>query len=212
VESGRIGGPAPERRQSSQAAACTDANDTSARVAEGEVERRIGPAEDPAGVRASAEAGEALAAISRGAAPFVSRGDDSGTHKLELKLWEQAGLAPSGSWYQESGQGMGQTIQIAAEKAAYTIADRATYLATEDTSGLEVLLEGDPALLNIYHVIEVTTRAGKRVNEEGGRAFAEWIVSQDAQTLIDEFGRAEFGRSLFTPDAGKGEEAVAASP
>jgi tungstate transport system substrate-binding protein len=152
-----------------------------------------------------------MTAIAVGSAPFISRGDDSGTHKLELKLWEEAGIDPAGSWYQESGQGMGQTLQISSEKGGYTITDRATYLATEDNIELEILFEGDPELLNVYHVIPMTTRAGERVNEEGGRAFAEWIVSPEAQAMIEAFGKDEFGRPLFMPDAGKSEEEVASA-
>lgn len=165
----------------------------------------IGPPADPAGVRGSATAVEAMKAIAARRAIFISRGDDSGTNRLEQKLWGGAGIEPSGGWYQLSGQGMGQTIQIAAEKGAYTISDRATYLATRDTSGLDVVFERDPALLNVYHVIAMNGRAGDRVNEEGGRAFAEWIVSPEAQGLIGELGKAELGRPLFVPDAGKAE-------
>jgi tungstate transport system substrate-binding protein len=150
-----------------------------------------------------------MEAIAGAEAPFVSRGDDSGTHQLELQLWEEAGIQPAGDWYQESGQGMGQTIQIASEQGAYTIADRGTYLATEDGNDLEVLFEGDPALLNVYHVIPITKAAGERVNEEGGAAFAEWLVSPEVQDLIADFGVAEFGRPLFVPDAGKSEAEVA---
>lgn len=165
----------------------------------------IGPPGDPAGVRGSATAVEAMKAIAARRAIFISRGDDSGTNRLEQRLWGVAGIEPAGGWYQLSGQGMGQTIQIAAEKGAYTISDRATYLATRDTSGLDVVFEGDPALLNVYHVIAMNGRAGDRVNEEGGRAFAEWIVSPEAQGLIGELGKAELGRPLFVPDAGKAE-------
>jgi tungstate transport system substrate-binding protein len=169
----------------------------------------VGPADDPAGVGEAATAVEAMEAIAGAEAPFVSRGDDSGTHQLELQLWEEAGIQPAGDWYQESGQGMGQTIQIASEQGAYTIADRGTYLATGDGNDLEVLFEGDPALLNVYHVIPITKAAGERVNEEGGAAFAEWLVSPEAQDLIGDFGVAEFGRPLFVPDAGKSEAEVA---
>jgi tungstate transport system substrate-binding protein len=169
----------------------------------------VGPADDPAGVGEAATAVEAMEAIAGAEAPFVSRGDDSGTHQLELQLWEEAGIQPAGDWYQESGQGMGQTIQIASEQGAYTIADRGTYLATEDGNDLEVLFEGDPALLNVYHVIPITKAAGERVNEEGGAAFAKWLVSPEVQDLIADFGVAEFGRPLFVPDAGKSEAEVA---
>jgi tungstate transport system substrate-binding protein len=179
-------------------------------VAEGTAGRRLlvmhndfvllGPAADPAGVR-GAPVEEAMRRIAGSGAVFVSRGDDSGTHARERSLWEQAGVAPAGSWYQETGQGMGATLRVAAEKAGYTLADRATYLSQPD--GLEVLAEGDPGLLNVYHVIEMTTRAGERVQPEGAAAFADWITGAEAQRRIEEFGRAEYGQPLFVPDAGK---------
>jgi tungstate transport system substrate-binding protein len=132
---------------------------------------------------------------------FVSRGDDSGTHAREKSLWEQAGVGPGSPWYQETGQGMGATLRVAAEKAGYTLSDRATYLSQPD--GLALLVEGDPGLLNVYHVIEVTARAGERVQPEAAAAFADWITGPDAQRRIGEFGTAEFGQPLFVPDAGK---------
>ncbi|MBU4374760.1 MAG: substrate-binding domain-containing protein, partial [Euryarchaeota archaeon] len=115
----------------------------------------VGPAADPAGIRSAASTTQALIQIANAAAPFVSRGDDSGTHKMERSLWEAAGSPPLGGWYIESGQGMGATLRIASEKQAYTLTDRATYLANRATLQLDVLLEGDPSLLNIYHVIVV---------------------------------------------------------
>jgi len=168
----------------------------------------VGPAADPAGVQGQAAAA-ALAAIAEAGAPFVSRGDDSGTHKLELALWTQAGVEPDGGWYEESGQGMGATLQIADQKAAYTLVDRATYLASESRASSPILVEGDASLLNVYHVIEMTTRAGDRVNEDGARAFADFVVSAEAQALIGAFGVEEFGQQLFVPDAGKAEGALA---
>ena len=124
---------------------------------------------------------EASARRSRGSptegATFISRGDDSGTHKFELKLWEEAGEPAEGSWYQESGQGMGATLRIADDKGGYTITDRGTHLATNSGGELVVLVEGGPALLNVYHVIDITTKAGERVNAAGGKAFADWIVA-----------------------------------
>jgi tungstate transport system substrate-binding protein len=179
-------------------------------VAEGTAGRRLlvmhndfvllGPQDDPAGVR-GLPVGEALGRIAGAGAVFVSRGDESGTHSREKALWEQAAVAPGGAWYQETGQGMGATLRVASEKAGYTLADRATHLA--QPGGLAVLVEGDPGLLNVYHVIEMTTRAGERVQPEAGTAFADWITGADAQQRIGEFGRAEFGQPLFVPDAGK---------
>jgi tungstate transport system substrate-binding protein len=179
-------------------------------VAEGAAGRRLlvmhndfvllGPEADPAGVR-GLPVDEAMGRIAQSGAVFVSRGDDSGTHAREKSLWEQAGVAPAGAWYQETGQGMGATLRLAAEKAGYTLADRATHLAQPD--GLAVLVEGDAGLLNVYHVIEMTTRAGERVQPDAATAFADWITGPVAQKRIGEFGRAEFGQPLFVPDAGK---------
>jgi tungstate transport system substrate-binding protein len=164
----------------------------------------VGPANDPAGVRGSDSAG-AVKNIAAAQAVFVSRGDDSGTNAKEKDLWKRAGVSPAGSWYQATGQGMGATLRVASEKAGYTLSDRATYLAQRDTLALDVLGEGDPGLLNVYHVIEMTTKAGERVQPDGAQAFADWIVSPPAQQQIAQFGQATFGQPLFTPDAGKDE-------
>ena len=161
----------------------------------------VGPADDPARI-AGRTPGEAFAAIAdRGAAPFVSRGDESGTHAAELAIWEDADVDPPPGRYVETGQGMGATLRVADERGGYTLADRATYLT--QTGGLEVLVDDDPALLNVYHVIDMTDGAGDEVNAEGARAFADWIVSEDAQERIGDFGIDRFGERLFTPDAGK---------
>ncbi|MGQ0575442.1 MAG: substrate-binding domain-containing protein [Pseudonocardia sp.] len=162
----------------------------------------VGPAADPAGIR-GATSTDAVARIAAGQALFVSRGDDSGTHSREKDLWRKAAVEPGGNWYQSTGQGMGATLRVASEKAGYTLTDRATYLAQRDTLALDVLGEGDANLLNVYHVIEMTARAGDRVQPDGAKAFADWIVAAPAQVAIGEFGRAEFGQPLFTPDAGK---------
>ena len=161
----------------------------------------VGPANDPAQVRGLDSTG-AVTRIAAAQSPFVSRGDESGTHAREEDLWTKAGITPAGSWYQATGQGMGATLRVASEKAGYTLSDRATYLAQRGTLALDVLSEGDPGLRNVYHVIEMTTRAGERVQPDGARAFADWIVSPAAQQQIGEFGRAQFGQPLFTPDAG----------
>ena len=160
----------------------------------------VGPAKNPAGIGGSS-ATPAFTRIAGARAPFISRGDESGTNTSELKLWAAAGVKRSGSWYQESGQGMAATLRIADEKRAYTLTDRGTYLATARNGGLKVLVEGDSALRNVYHVIDMTKRAGDRVNVVGARAFASWIVSAPAQRTIASFGRDKYGRSLFTPDA-----------
>jgi len=164
----------------------------------------VGPANDPAQVRGLDSTG-AVAKIATAQALFVSRGDDSGTHARERDLWTKAGITPAGSWYQATGQGMGATLRVAGEKAGYTLSDRATYLAQRETLALDVLSEGDPGLLNVYHVIETTTKAGASVQPDGARAFADWIVSATAQQQIGQFGQAKFGQPLFTPDAGKDE-------
>jgi tungstate transport system substrate-binding protein len=168
----------------------------------------VGPPGDPAGIKGRAPP-DALKRIAAAQAPFISRGDDSGTHNLELKLWEQAGRKPGGPGYAETGQGMGPTLRVADERGGYTLTDRGTYLAQrKNLDGLVVLVEGDPGLLNVYHVIDMTKRAGDRVNAAGAAAFAQWITSPAAQRLIGRFGRAEFGRPLFVPDAGKTEDEV----
>ncbi|WP_198942735.1 substrate-binding domain-containing protein [Actinophytocola xanthii] len=164
----------------------------------------VGPPEDPAGVRDLPSA-RAMRAIATAKAGFVSRGDESGTHAREERLWEQNQIDPKGQWYRSTGQGMGATLQVASETAAYTLTDRATYLAQRANLRLEVLSEGDKALLNIYHVIELTERAGDRVQPDGAKAFADWIVGPRAQRMIGDFGTEEGGQPLFVPDAGKDE-------
>jgi len=168
----------------------------------------VGPESDPAAVRDEERGDDALSAIAAAQARFISRGDDSGTHALEKKLWIAAAVDPAGQgWYEESGQGMGPTLQIASQKAAYTISDRATYLAQRENLELEIVLEGDPALLNVYHVIVVNPDVHTNVNATGARAFAVWITRADIQQIIGEFGVEEFGEPLFFPDAGKPEPA-----
>jgi tungstate transport system substrate-binding protein len=163
----------------------------------------VGPADDPAGIKGVKTAVEAFQKIDAAGAPFISRGDDSGTNKMELSLWKNANLTPSGDWYEESGQGMGATLRIATEKMAYTLTDRATYLANKDTLDLEILVEGDPALLNVYHVMVVNPEKWPKVNAAGARAFAAFLVSPDTQKVIGNFGVDKFGQPLFFPDADK---------
>jgi tungstate transport system substrate-binding protein len=166
----------------------------------------VGPADDPAGIKGMKSATEALTAIANQKAPFISRGDDSGTDKLEKSLWKKAGLSPQGQgWYDESGQGMGATLQIANQRGAYTISDRGTYLAQSSNLELEVLVEGDPVLLNIYHVMQVNPEQFGRVNGKGGQAFVEFMVSKETQDMISQFGVEKYGRPLFIADAGKSE-------
>lgn len=161
----------------------------------------VGPSADPAGIGDVESAAEAMERIAGSEARFVSRGDDSGTHRLELTLWEQAGIDPSGKWYLESGTGMGDTLNIASERDAYTVTDRGTYLTRRDRLSLEVLVEGDPALLNIYHVITVNPARYDTINTAGAEAFAAFILDPETQELIGEFGVDRFGEPLFTPCA-----------
>ena len=163
----------------------------------------VGPPADPAGIEGSRRAVEALRRIAAARAPFVSRGDHSGTHALERGLWTQAGLAPAGAWYAESGQGMGATLGIAHERRAYTITDRATLLAFGRRVTLPILVEGDRPLLNVYSVMEVNPANGTRVNAAGGQAFADFMVSREAQAVIRTFGVDRYGQALFVPIAGK---------
>jgi tungstate transport system substrate-binding protein len=182
-------------------------------VAEGRLTRRrlvmvndfvvVGPAADPAGVRGERSAVAAFRKIAAAAARFVSRGDRSGTHALELALWREAGVEPGPPWYIESGQGMGATLGIAEDRQAYTLTDRATLLAFGRRVRLQTWVEGDRRLLNLYSVLEVDAASGPRVNAAGGRAFADFVVSPEAQRVIATFGADRYGRPLFTPAAGK---------
>jgi tungstate transport system substrate-binding protein len=168
----------------------------------------VGPPEDPAGVRGVSKAYEAMKRIAESRSRFVSRGDNSGTHLVEKNLWKLGGTEPGGSWYVESGQGMGATLGIAGEKNAYTLADRATYLAFQKRLILRILLERDRPLLNIYSVMEVNRANGPRVNAAGGKAFADFLVSPEAQKLIGSFGVEKFGQPLFVPIAGQREDEI----
>lgn len=164
----------------------------------------VGHPEDPAKIKGTKTAGEALKKIADAKALFVSRGDNSGTDQLEKKLWKDLGLGTKGqSWYQETGQGMGATLGVAAEKKGYTLTDRATYLALKSRLGLDLLVEGDAALANFYHVIPVNPAKFPKVNAQGGRAFADFMVAKDTQETIAKFGADKYGQPLFFPDAGK---------
>jgi len=166
----------------------------------------VGPLADPAKVRGLKKASDAFRRIAEARAIFLSRGDNSGTHIVEKNLWTQAGISPEGNWYLQSGQGMGQTLGIAFEKLAYTLTDRGTYLAFKKRATLEILVERDRPLLNIYSVMEVNPSRFPKVNASGGKAFADFMVSAEAQAVIKRFGVETFGEPLFFPDAGKREE------
>ena len=163
----------------------------------------VGPANDPAGIRNSGTIEKVFNAISTNQVPFVSRGDDSGTHKKEKIFWQSININPSGDWYLEAGQGMGATLRIASEKQAYTITDRATYLALKQNLDLQILFENAPTLLNIYHVMIVNPGKFTTVNYKGGKAFADYLISKDTQKVIGNFGVDKYGSPLFFPDADK---------
>ncbi len=166
----------------------------------------IGPPADPARIKGLPKALDALRRIAESQSRFVSRGDKSGTHTLELALWKQAGIEPKGAWYIESGQGMGQTLGIASDRRAYALTDRGTYLAFQKRVDLPILVEKDRPLLNIYSVMEVSPANGPRVNAAGGRAFAEFMLAPETQTVIKSFGVDKYGQPLFVPIAGKKDE------
>ncbi len=164
----------------------------------------VGPADDPAGIKGITSAAEAFKSIYKAGVQFITRGDDSGTHKKELALWKSAELDPAGqAWYVETGQGMGASMIVASEKAAYILTDRATYLANKDNYQLEILVEGDTSLLNVYHVITVNAEKWPKANYVGALAFANFMIDSATQEAIGQFGLEEFGQPLFYPDADK---------
>ena len=164
----------------------------------------VGPAADPAGIKGKTSAVDAFKAIFESGASFITRGDDSGTHKKELALWKSASMDPAGQpWYIETGQGMGASMIVASEKEAYILTDRATYLANKDNYKLDLLVEGDNSLLNVYHVITVNQSKWPKVNYEGALAFAKFMTDPATQETIGEFGVDKFGQPLFYPDADK---------
>jgi len=164
----------------------------------------VGPADDPAKIKGVKSSAEALKMIAKANALFLSRSDKSGTHAKEMNLWKKAGIEPVGQkWYQETGLGMGATLNVASEKKGYTLADRGTYLATKKNLGLVILNEGDAALLNIYHVIQVSAAKWPKANDQGAKAFADFMVSKSTQDIVKTFGVDQFGSPLFFPDAGK---------
>jgi len=162
----------------------------------------VGPSTDPAGVAGRDDAKAALATIRAAGAPFASRGDDSGTNKKELALWEAAGIDPaaeSGTWYRETGTGMGTTLNIAAGMGAYTLTDRATWIAFANKGDLKILVEGDPALFNQYGVILVSPAHCPNVKVAEGQVFIDWLLSDAGQAAIAAYRRD--GQQLFFPNA-----------
>ena len=167
----------------------------------------VGPSEDPAKIKGLKSSTEAFKRIATTKVLFLSRGDKSGTHVKEMDIWKVAGINPEAEkWYQQTGLGMGQTLNVASEKKGYTLADRGTYLALKKNLGLDILVEGDAILLNIYHVIEVNPEKWPKVNVAGAKDFADFMVSKETQDIIRTFGLDKFGSPLFFPDAGKKEE------
>jgi len=167
----------------------------------------VGPPEDPAKIKGLKSASESFKNIASAKALFLSRADKSGTHVKEMDIWKRTGVNPEREkWYQQTGLGMGQTLNVTAEKKGYTLSDRGTYLALKKNLGLDILVEGDAILLNIYHVVEVNPAKWSKVNAAGGKAFADFMVSKETQDIIKTFGVDKFGSPLFFPDAGKKEE------
>ena len=167
----------------------------------------VGPKQDPAGTRGLTDVQEALRSIAAARAPFTSRGDDSGTHKAELRLWKAAGLDPrpaSGSWYRETGQGQGSTLNVASGMGAYMFVDRGTWISFKNRGDLVLLVEGDPLLRNQYGVIVVDPEKHPHVKARAAQAFADWLVSPEGQKAIGDF-RVD-GKPLFTPNASRARD------
>jgi tungstate transport system substrate-binding protein len=159
----------------------------------------VGPAADPASVKDAADLNNVLAAISNAQSPFISRGDDSGTHKKELTVWSAAGIEPSGSWYVAAGSGMADTLRMADEKVGYTLTDRATYLSLRDTLDLDILFEGDVDLFNQYGIMAVNQLNWPQRDYVGAKLLTEFFISAEGQELIANF--KPYGDTLFFPNA-----------
>ncbi len=166
----------------------------------------VGPAGDPAGIAGAKNAAEALGRIAKSQSVFVSRGDDSGTHKKERRLWKSVDIQPKGSWYREAGQGMGKVLQIAAEMDGYTLTDRGTWLAYQDKLPLRIAFQGDPVMFNPYGIIAVNPKRHPDTNYTGAQALIGWIISPTGQKLIGDFKIGQ--NTLFTPDASAEEFAA----
>jgi tungstate transport system substrate-binding protein len=170
----------------------------------------LGPAADPANIKGIKSPADAFKKIADAKATFVSRGDNSGTNQAELAIWKLAGITPTknDAWYLQTGGAMGDTLNVANQKAAYTISDRGTYLAYKANLQLDILVQGDPSLLNIYHVITVNPEKWPKVNIKLAKEFASFMVSADTQKVIAAFGIDKYGQPLFFPDAGKKDSDV----
>jgi tungstate transport system substrate-binding protein len=163
----------------------------------------VGPPDDPAELQGMTNAAAAFTKLAHAQAPFVSRGDDSGTHTKEKGIWQAAGIEPSGDWYISAGQGMGAVLTMADEEQTYTLSDRATYLArTLEGTDLEIVVDDDPILFNPYGVITINPEKGPHIKHDLANTFIDWLISLPTQEKIAQFGVAEFGSPLFTPDSG----------
>ena len=168
----------------------------------------VGPESDPAGLKGMTSAIEAFTKISTAQSEFISRGDDSGTHTKELGIWKKAGIEPQGDWYVSAGQGMGEVLTMAQEQSAYTLSDRATYLArTKEGLDLVILVEGDKDLFNPYGVIAVNPEKNAEIDQNLSNQFIDWLISLPVQEEISKFGLEDFGQSLFIPDSTAWNEA-----
>ena len=161
----------------------------------------VGPTDDPAGIRGASKAADAFKQIAQAKATFVSRGDESGTHMKEMNIWKEAGITPQGDWYLSAGQGMGAVLTMTNEQQAYTLSDRATYLARRNGLDLDILVEGDPILFNQYGVLPISQDQTHQDKFAAAMAFVDWITSPETQQLIAEFGKDKFGQQLFYPNA-----------
>jgi tungstate transport system substrate-binding protein len=161
----------------------------------------VGPADDPAGIKGLSTAAEALKRIEASQATFVSRADQSGTHKKEERMWAVAGLSPKGSWYLQAGAGMEAVLRIANEKRAYCLTDRGTYLAHQKEYELPILVEGDQELFNPYHIMLVAPAKYPFVNNSLARKFSDLLTSERGQKMIAEYGVEKYGQPLFYPAA-----------
>jgi len=159
----------------------------------------IGPAADPAGVKSARSAAEAFALIAESGAAFASRGDDSGTHRAELRIWEQAGINPEGSWYRELGSGMGATLNTAAAMNAYVFADRGTWISFDNRQDLEIVFEGDPVLFNQYGSVLLNPERNPHLKHGLAKQWHEWLLSESGQAAIAAFELR--GQQLFFPNA-----------
>lgn len=159
----------------------------------------VGPKDDPGGLKQAKDAVDAFKRLTQGKAPFVSRGDDSGTNKKEKQLWKAAGIAPSGKWYLEAGQGMGAVLQMADDKKGYTLTDRGTYIAYEGKTNLIIVFHGDKALFNPYGIIAVNPKKYPSANYACSKKFIDWVIGPEGQKIIGSFKKN--GKQLFFPDA-----------